>query len=129
MFVSIYLIHNLDLYLSMGEVPRHGEELPVGNRMPDIRKLKEILKELDQTENTKHRLLLRKDIRRAREVLKRLERQSHLRALTMNESVLRGLRRIHDPKKPVRDITVAFLLLLGEYEGHTRVCWKSIETA
>ncbi len=104
----------------MGENPpgREMEEKPVQN----LKKLKEVLSELMQPEKKKVRESLCNEAARAKELAKKLSRRARLKALHMDASVLRSLRQIVEPKKQVHDVIVAFFLILGEYEGHTRVC-------
>ena len=105
----------------MGEVPP-GSRFDHPKPPPNSKKLKEILAELELPEKNKTRQSLVDEIKRAKELAKNLAREAKIRAISLDSSVFKTLHQIVQPHEEVHEVVIAFLLLIGEYEGFTRVC-------
>ena len=111
----------------MGENPPGSTNMLKKNLAPNIKEVISLISELEEPANKELHDQLSKELIKARTVLKIEEEKERLKALHLDSSVMRTLRQIRLPKKQVLDITIAFLLLLGEYEGDTRVCFHYLD--
>ncbi len=104
----------------MGELPPGA---PVSNtpRSPSIQLLIQVIEELERPEKKRHRDMLASELARAKALLRQLDRAEKVKALHFDSPILRTLRQIREPTQQLHDVIVAFFLLLGEYEGYTRV--------
>ena len=99
-------------------LPNPGEPL-----FPSLRAIREIFQELEKPENQEFKEALTPELMQARILEKKLSRiQTLPKQLFLDDSTMRMLRQYSVPPTAVHDVVVAFFLLLGEYEGHTRVC-------
>ncbi len=100
----------------MGETPP-GIEIKEVNLFRNTNDLQNIMKELSRPENMNIKEMLKPELNRARQLVSKAE--SHVdQFLAMLLRVMRCFRR---PRKEIQDVAVAFLLLLGEYQGYTEV--------
>ena len=113
-------LFSIGLYTAMGEI-QPGSQFDHPKPATNSKKLKEILTELERPEKRKIRESLGDEFSRAKEVEKKLTREARIRALNLDSSVFKSLRLIVKPPKQVHEVVISFLLLIGEYEGLTRV--------
>ena len=107
-----------ELKQSQNEGASKGEK-----RRPSLPQLRTLMARINEPEYIKYRGNLTLDLMRARQILNRLERENWIpKQLDLDEQTMRDIRQVKLPTKTLHDIVVAFLLLLGEYEGNTRVC-------
>ncbi len=111
----------LVLHLAIGEYPS-GSDGTVKSKPATIENIESILKELENPNLSAVSEMLKTDIEKAKNIMSSLGQKGRIHALKIREDDLRKIRQFRNPKKEVQDILVGFSLLLGEYEGFTRVC-------
>ncbi len=79
------------------------------------------MKELALPKNKAYAAKLKTELARAEPIRKELEKQNRIKTLPFGESVMRSLRQFSQPSKATHDVICAYLLLLGQSEGYTRV--------
>ncbi len=117
----------------MGQVPPDGDPYPQPAG-PNLKELDELQLILSAPEKKKHFEVLKQEVVMAREIQEDIKEEQQTKRTTITRitivkdadlpidaAVLRALRQYRNPKPLVHDITVAFLMLLGEYEFDTRV--------
>ncbi len=76
---------------------------------------------MQKPENKNIKEMLKSDFMKAKLLVKKAESKVD-QFLAMMMRVVRGYRK---PRKEVHDVAMAFLLILGEYQGYTEV-WNHI---
>ncbi len=104
----------------MGEYPP-GSDAPMKPKKPTYENIEAVLKEVSHPDLKEAAEMLDPHIKRANILLKTLGQKGRIRALNIKSDDLRKIRQFRNPKKEVQDMIVGFALLLGEYEGFTRV--------
>ena len=113
---SFLILNYTEMADALGEAPQAGSEKRASVSL-NFPKLKEIVGELEKPQNSKHRTKLEKDYEKAKDLL------NGFKSMDWRENIgaMRAIRQIRKPTKPVEDVTAAFLLLQGVYEGYSRV--------
>ena len=111
----------LFLHLVIGEYTS-GSDGTIKSKPSTIENIESILKELENPNLSAVSEMLKTDIEKAKNIMSSLGQKGRIHALKIREDDLRKIRQFRNPKKEVQDILVGFSLLLGEYEGFTRVC-------
>ncbi len=94
-----------------------------GGLNPSLDGIRLIFRELEQPENLEFKDPLTPELMQARILEKKLSRYQSLPSkLVLDDTTMRMIRQYSVPPTAVHDVVVAFFLLLGEYEGYTRVC-------
>ncbi len=75
----------------------------------------------EEPENKKYYEYLSGSILQARKIINQRSSEQRLRKAPFDIEKMRFLRQISVPLQPMHDVLVAFFLLLGEFEGKTRV--------
>ena len=108
--------------------PGSGEGRHEQTRAANLKELRELIANVERAENAGMRAQLEAELSDAKECVQLEERRVHLRVLQLDSRVISTLRKIRTPIPIVHDVVVAFLLLLGEFEGYTRVCILEMRT-
>ncbi len=114
------------LWKAMGKnLPENQNETSPSN--PDLENIHRILRELELPQNRLIKEKLMREIAMAEEIEKDIIRQKYYKKLPFNDQAMRTLRRFTVPSEQTQDILCGFFLLLGEYEGDTRVYFTNIK--
>ncbi len=92
----------------------------------DEDKIEDLLEELDLPLNKMHKSRLGEDVESLRDLKVKLSHKPQTVVPPLDEATIRSLRQISSPSPKLHDVLVAFFLLLGEYEGNTRVSLLSL---
>ena len=93
-----------------------------GPPRPSLTAINQVFAELDQPENATFKDPLTPELMQARLLRMELSRNMKIPSrLEFDDKTMRTLRQYSSPPPAVHDVVVAFFLLLGEYEGFTRV--------
>ena len=109
--------------MEKGETDRPESE---ANPSANIPALKKIMAELEELEKKKRHERLLAGLQKVKAVNKEEERKAQINALHFNTPILRTLRMIRMPSPQIHEVIIAFFLLLGEFEGYTRVCAREL---
>ena len=87
--------------------------------------IRQLYNQLQEPAYAKYKDPLTRELMYARQMMSKLGRVQHVLApkhMELDEKTMSTLRQIVNPVPVIHDVMVAFFLLLGEYEGFTRVC-------
>ncbi len=104
----------------MAKQPPEGDSATVPSE-PNLPQLEELVYFLERPEENKFNTMLETEIIEAKKLLKDAMRKHRRKTLPFNTEIMRVLKKFKEPKPITHDVIVAFFLLLGEYEGDTRV--------
>lgn len=100
----------------------NNAELYAAMNARDLDQLLEVCNRIESEENKRFKNPLTADMMLARKLICILNRNVSLPdKLEFDDRTMRELAVFSSPPKVVHDIVVAALLLVGEYEGHSRV--------
>ncbi len=113
--------------MAIGELPNEEEEVTTvevktsKSFKVNFKEIDSLLLEMAKPENKEFQEQMKEELVHVKEKQKEMENKSAVVMLKLDTQTLRSLRQFRNPKPLVHEITIAFLLLLGEHEADTRV--------
>ena len=104
----------------MGDLRLNNNETKI-EKKADISELVRLVDDLEKPKNQQIREKLESDLDTAKAIIRQNEIKAKVASLHFDSGAIRTLKQMNNPGPKTHDVIIAFFLLLGEYEGKTRV--------